>query len=117
MDIVPIDKDKRKLRACLLCSLIKSQAQFRKDGCNNCDEVLGLKGSMDRILDCTSANFEGVISVMKPELSWVSRWQRVDKFSKGLYAMRISGRLPVEIEEELLDKGIKYRPRDGSVRD
>ncbi|XJO78362.1 hypothetical protein BDV3_002815 [Batrachochytrium dendrobatidis] len=44
---------------------------------------------------------------MKPEVSWVARWQRVDKFSKGLYAIRVGGQLPYEVEEELIDKGIK----------
>jgi transcription elongation factor SPT4 len=58
-----------------------------------------------------------MVALMKPETSWVARWQRVDKFVKGMYAIRVAGRLPFEVEEELLDKGIKYRARDGSAKD
>ncbi|KAJ3092534.1 transcription elongation factor spt4 [Quaeritorhiza haematococci] len=112
-DIVP--KEKRKLRACMLCGLIKSNAQFKKDGCENCDEVLNLKKNKDRVAECTSATFDGVVALMQPDRSWVARWQRVDKFTKGLYAIRVTGQLPDDIIDELEDRGIKYRPRDGSV--
>ena len=113
--VLPIEK--RKLRACLLCSLVKTQAQFRRDGCDNCEEVLSLRSSMERVTDCTSPNFDGMIGIMNPERSWVARWQRCDKFVKGIYAIKVNGRLPVEIEEDLQDKGIQYRPRDGSAQD
>jgi transcription elongation factor SPT4 len=49
METLP--SDKRKLRACMLCSLIKTHGQFRKDGCDNCDEILKLRGSGDRVQD------------------------------------------------------------------
>ncbi|KAI8895496.1 Spt4/RpoE2 zinc finger-domain-containing protein [Globomyces pollinis-pini] len=116
-EIVPSDRDKRKLRACMLCSLVKSQTQFIRDGCDNCDEVLSMKNDTDRVLDCTSGNFEGVIAVIRPESSWVSKWQRVDKFTRGVYAVQVTGKLPIDIQEQLLDKGIKYRPRDGTAKD
>ncbi|EGF76881.1 hypothetical protein BATDEDRAFT_92161 [Batrachochytrium dendrobatidis JAM81] len=112
-----LQSEKRKLRACLLCSLLKTQQRFKMEGCDNCEEVLLFKNNTERMLECTSANYDGVIAQMKPEVSWVARWQRVDKFSKGLYAIRVGGQLPYEVEEELIDKGIKYRPRDGSVKD
>ncbi len=41
----------------------------------------------------------------------------VDKFTKGLYAIRVMGRLPEEIEEELKAAGVTYRPRDGTSMD
>ncbi|ORX44190.1 hypothetical protein PIROE2DRAFT_37838 [Piromyces sp. E2] len=113
--IVPVEK--RKLRACLLCGLIKTQNQFRANGCDNCDDVLHLKGHSARVLECTSPNFSGCIAMMQPERSWVARWQRIDKFTKGLYAIKVLGKLPEEIQEELEDKGIKYQPRDGSMQD
>ncbi|TPX72128.1 hypothetical protein SpCBS45565_g00675 [Spizellomyces sp. 'palustris'] len=116
-DVIPTSKDRRHLRACLLCGLIKSAAQFRSTGCENCDEVLHLKDHAKRVTECTSASFDGIIAQMRPEQSWVSRWQRTDKFVKGMYAIRITGRLPEEVQELLNDNGIKYRPRDGSVRD
>lgn len=35
-----------------------------------------MKGYADRIQSCTTTHFEGVISVINPEDSWVARWQR-----------------------------------------
>ncbi|KAK9728068.1 transcription elongation factor spt4 [Basidiobolus ranarum] len=114
-NIVPTEK--RQLRACLLCSLVKNAAQFRQTGCDNCEEILRMRGSNDRVMECTSSTFDGCIAMMKPEESWVARWQRVDKFTKGLYAVRVSGRIPEYVEDELDRRGIKYRPRDGSSKD
>jgi transcription elongation factor SPT4 len=115
MGILPVEK--RRLRACLLCALVKTQAQFRRDGCDNCEEVLQLRSSADRVADCTSPSFDGMIALMNPSRSWVARWQRCDKFAQGMYAIKVSGRLPVDIEEELEERGIRYRPRDGSAQD
>lgn len=55
--------------------------------------------------------------MMQPTSSWVARWQRVDKFVPGLYAMRVGGQLPEEFMEMLADRGIDYRPRDGTAVD
>ena len=72
VDSVP--KDLRQLRACLVCSLIKSFDQFERDGCDNCESVLTLRRNRDNVYDCTSANVEGMIASCKPEDSWVCRW-------------------------------------------
>jgi transcription elongation factor SPT4 len=112
-DIIP---EARKQRACMLCSLVKSLDQFYKTGCENCEDVLNMKHDQDRVMDCTSTQFEGLIALMSPN-SWVGRWQRIENFQRGVYAVQVHGQLPVEIQEQLLDKGIKYRPRDGSMVD
>lgn len=112
MDILP--EEGVKLRACLLCSLIKSADQFREDGCDNCEEVLQLRGSSDRVFECTSSSFYGFIASMKPTDSWVSKWQRITKNYPGIYAIRVNGRLPDDILNTLDNSGIPYRPRDGS---
>ncbi|KAJ3404652.1 transcription elongation factor spt4 [Chytridiales sp. JEL 0842] len=117
MDILPSDSNRRTWRACLLCGLIKTKDQFRRKGCDNCEEILSLKGSQTKVSACTSAQFDGVIGMMNPEVSWVGRWQRVDKFVKGLYAIRVTGRLPEEVVEDMADRGLSYRPRDGSSKD
>ncbi|KAI9105630.1 Spt4/RpoE2 zinc finger-domain-containing protein, partial [Phlyctochytrium arcticum] len=109
--------ERRSLRACLLCGLVKSANQFRVTGCENCEEVLKLKDSNKRIIDCTSSNFDGMIAQLNPAASWVAKWQRTDKFVQGMYAIRVSGRLPESVVDDLGDNGIKYRPRDGSVKD
>ena len=115
-DILPLEK--KKLRACLLCSLIKTQRQFLREGCDNCDEILRLKGSADRVAVCTSAGFDGMIALTNPPSSWVSKWQRINKFQPGLYAIAVAGQLPDDIiEEDLEPRGLTYRPRDGSAHD
>ena len=56
VDIVP--KGMKQLRACLVCSLVKTFDQFENDGCDNCESVLHLKRNRDNVYDCTSSNFE-----------------------------------------------------------
>lgn len=34
------------------------------------------------------------------------------KYVRGMYAVRVTGRLPEEIEAKLEENNIKYRPRD-----
>ena len=93
--VIPTHARSRQLRACLLCSIIQSPGDFKKVGCPNCEEILQvlllpplsrslyihtlclkLKMNQDRILSCTSAQFDGVIAVIDPDASWVARWQR-----------------------------------------
>lgn len=54
---------KRQLRACMLCSLIKTAAQFRDFGCDNCESILKLTRSTERINDCTTTQFEGYLII------------------------------------------------------
>ncbi|XP_015124570.1 transcription elongation factor SPT4 [Diachasma alloeum] len=114
METVP--KDLRGLRACMVCSLIKTFDQFEMDGCENCDEFLRLKNNKDNVFDCTSSNFDGMIAAMSPEDSWVCKWQRINRFTKGVYAISVSGRLPPNIIRDMKSRGIVYRPRDTSQR-
>lgn len=90
----------------MLCSLVKTQLQFQLNGCENCEEVLNYKGDIDKILECTSPSFEGTLALLQPTRSWVGKWQRIEKFQKGIYA--------IDIQEQLLDAGIRYRSRDGT---
>ncbi|UYV79036.1 SUPT4H1 [Cordylochernes scorpioides] len=85
-----IPKDLRNLRACLLCSMIKTLEQFEYDGCDNCEEHLGMKGNRDMVYECTSANFDGMIAMMGPEDSWVAKWQRICKFSWNNFFCHLS---------------------------
>ncbi|KAF5289431.1 hypothetical protein FQA39_LY15120, partial [Lamprigera yunnana] len=125
-----VPKDLRGLRACLVCSLIKTFEQFENEGCDNCDEFLRMKNNRDNIYDCSSTNFDGMIAAMSPEDSWVCKWQRIstlkfdliyftntifiDRFCKGIYAISVSGRLPAGIIREMKSRGFVYRPRDTS---
>ncbi|GAB1608172.1 transcription elongation factor SPT4-like [Argonauta hians] len=114
LDTVP--KDMRNLRACLLCSLVKTFDQFEYEGCDNCDDHLHMKNNRDAVYVCTSSNFDGLISMMGPEDSWVAKWQRISRFTKGCYAISVTGRLPPTVVKDLKRKGISYRPRDTSTR-
>jgi transcription elongation factor SPT4 len=47
----------------------------------------------------------------------VSKWLRIDGFQPGLYAVKVNGKLPQDIVDDLKSKGVVYRPRDGSAQD
>lgn len=103
----------KKLRACLSCSMVKTQAQFREQGCSNC-AFLKMKDNLDNVLDCTSDKFSGLMALTNPPASWVARWQRIDAFTKGLYALTVDGELPDEYVNALEREGRVYYPRDVS---
>ncbi|CDZ96831.1 transcription initiation protein spt4 [Phaffia rhodozyma] len=107
--VLPSQKAKR--RACLYCSILLSPGDFKKRGCPNCDEILQMKGSSDRVSQCTSAQYDGIIAVMR-DGSWVAKWQRTEDYVRGLYAARVMGKLPDEVIDELEAGGYIYQRRD-----
>ena len=115
--IVPADM--KNLRACLFCSLVKTFQQFEMFGCENCT-FLEMEEDKDKVNECTSVSFEGMIALMKPEESWVAKWQRLRSsgrpFHRGVYAISINGRLPSRIVANLEKQGIHYVSRDRSER-
>jgi transcription elongation factor SPT4 len=98
----------------MVCSVIKPQSEFIRSGCPNCEDIVGFQNSPENVADCTSANFNGVIALTDPEKSWVAKWQRLDKYVPGLYAVQVVGIVPPEVMSELANRGIKYVPRDGT---
>lgn len=104
-----------KLRACLGCSQIKTQNLFRKEGCENCP-VLKMKGSISIVNECTSSKFKGMIALLKPENSWVAKWQRINDFKKGVYAMTVEGILPDDYIRDLEKEGRIYHEREESFK-
>ena len=42
---------------------------------------------------------------------------RLAKYVRGMYAVRVKGRVPEDVEQELHDRGIRYRPRDQTDQD
>ncbi|XP_065187866.1 transcription elongation factor SPT4-like [Sycon ciliatum] len=113
MSLDSVPKELRNLRACLLCSMVKTFDQFENDGCDNCEQLLGFRNNAAMIQECTSSSFDGVVSMVSPLDSWVAKWQRIRECVPGIYAISVSGRLPEHIIQEL-DEGrnVKYIPRD-----
>jgi transcription elongation factor SPT4 len=119
----------RSLRACMVCSIVLAGSRFRREGCPNCEEFLELLGHDDAIQECTSQVFEGLITLMDPASSWVARWQRLDSYVPGIYAVKVTGivrvlvtstpihsrtdcilQLPEEIISTVEAAGVKYIP-------
>ncbi|EPE09645.1 transcription elongation factor spt-4 [Ophiostoma piceae UAMH 11346] len=108
----------RYLRACMVCSIVMTYQRFRDEGCPNCEEFLHLAGSPDQIDTCTSTVFEGLLTLANPGKSWAARWQRLDGYVRGVYAIKVSGQLPDDVRGILEDEHrIQYIPRDGSAAD
>lgn len=53
-----------------------------------------------------------MIEIIKQSLSFYI----ADRFTKGIYAISVSGRLPKTIVRDMKNRGIPYRPRDTSQR-
>ncbi|KAI1342111.1 transcription elongation factor spt-4 [Xylariaceae sp. FL0016] len=106
----------RYTRACMVCSIVMTQARFRSEGCPNCP-FLELRGAPEQIENCTSTVYEGIMSIADPKKSWVAKWQRIDSYVPGVYAVKVSGSLPDDIRTQLQDEGHTLIPRDGSAID
>lgn len=95
----------------LLMNFFLGGQRFRDEGCPNCEEFLHLAGSQDQIESCTSQVFEGLITLADPSKSWVAKWQRLDGYVPGVYAIKVSGQLPDEMRSALEDEyRIQYIP-------
>ncbi|KAI5956588.1 SPT4 [Candida jiufengensis] len=107
----------RSERACMLCGIIQPMKRFQVDGCPNCESLLHYTES-GNVTQCTSPSFEGLVALGEANKgSWVAKWLRIDSFAPGLYAVKVNGKLPPMIVEELEEQSIIYRPRDGSAED
>lgn len=106
----------RNMRACMVCSIVKTQQQFLSQGCPNCS-FLELRGNQDMIAECTSQVFEGLITISDTSRSWVARWQRLEGYVPGCYAVQVEGVLPDEVITTAEESGVHYIPRDGSVNE
>jgi transcription elongation factor SPT4 len=134
----------RSLRACMVCSIIQLQSvrfstlstslsrlckpdalpkklysltlpqKFQTSGCPNCESLLQLAGNADAINDCTSSNFNGCIALADPASSWVAKWQRLESYAPGMYAVQVIGKLTEETLQSLEDAGVRFVPRDGT---
>lgn len=107
----------RNMRACMVCSIVRTQQQFMQQGCPNCEDILELIGNPEQINDCTSQVFDGLIAVADTKRSWVARYQRLEGYVPGVYATQVEGILPEEVIGAVESAGINYVPRDGSEQE
>lgn len=107
----------RNMRACMVCSIVRTQQQFATQGCPNCEEILELAGNPEQINDCTSQVFEGLITVADTSRSWVARYQRLEGYVPGVYATQVEGILPEDVLSAVESAGVNYVPRDGSEQE
>ncbi|PGH29911.1 transcription elongation factor spt4 [[Emmonsia] crescens] len=70
-----------------------------REGCPNCDHILGLAGNGEKIQQCTSQVFEGLITLADQRASWVARWQRLEGYVPGTYAVKVTGTMKMREEE------------------
>ncbi|PNS13834.1 hypothetical protein CAC42_1325 [Sphaceloma murrayae] len=104
----------KNLRACLICSIVQTTTRFYNGGCPNCESFLELAGNSDSIQDCTSQVFEGLITMSDPGSSWVAKWQRLEGYVPGVYAVKVQGILPDDVLQTVEGAGVRYIPRDGT---
>ncbi|KAL6504596.1 hypothetical protein OROHE_023354 [Orobanche hederae] len=98
-----------ELRACLRCRLVKMYDQFRESGCENCP-FFQMEEDHERVVDCTTSNFNGIISIMDPANSWAARWLRVAKFVPGCYTLAVSDALPQDLQNMCEEEHVPYVP-------
>lgn len=105
-----VPNDLKSIRACKRCGILKTQAQFYDDGCDNCP-FLDMADNMERVNSCTTAFYEGQAAILDPRESWAAKWIRVDNCLPGVYAITVTGQLDRDVEEDLENRGIRWRCR------
>ena len=81
----------KHLRACMVCSFVQLHSRFLSEGCPNCEPHLGMVGAPEVVEECTSPVYEGLISLVDPMNSWVAKWNRLEGFAPGVYAVKVVG--------------------------
>lgn len=84
--------------------MFPGKQRFRSHGCPNCP-FLELQGNSEALDSCTSTVFEGLITIKDPKKSWVAKWQRLDSYIPGVYATKVSGSIPEDIRNGLIEDG------------
>ncbi|CAA9987197.1 transcription elongation factor SPT4, putative [Plasmodium knowlesi strain H] len=87
-----------KMRACLSCRLLRTEAEFYQNGCSNC-KFLQMAGDRHRIHDCTTENFNGFMAITTPTKSWMAQYNDLSKYAPGFYALQVVGELPESIRD------------------
>lgn len=89
----------KTLRACLRCRQIMNKEQFVEYGCPNCRDTLAMQGSEPRVLACTTSNFQGFMTLIRPG-AFASRFIGLEHRRPGCYALTTKGSIPDHILHE-----------------
>jgi len=68
-----------------------------------------LANAPDAIQECTSQVYEGLITLADASQSWVARWQRLDGYVPGVYAVKVVGMVSVRTDWAWLGLGFLWR--------
>ena len=82
-----------------------------RDGNENVPFLLS-PNEREIVFEVTSPNFDGLVAMMKPDESWVARWQGITAFVPGCYALRVRGTLPEQHRQTLEENGARYHNLD-----
>ena len=63
-------------------------------GCDNCFFLP--EGESRRF---TTPYYQGCVALMQPKASWVARWQKIQNFIPGCYAVKIVADIPPEVDD------------------
>lgn len=96
----------KQLRACYVCKLIKTGPQFLDSGCENC-RWMAEEIEHSNLDEFTTSNFSGLMTVMDPKSSWVSKWTHTAKAVPGCYALSLNDPPPRTLQEKLESRGIR----------
>eukprot|EP01084_Bolivina_argentea_P303127 523287_1 len=110
IDMAALPTDMKGWRACMSCALIKTFSQFADRGCDNCP-FLSVEEGLERVHECTSQHFSGVIALIEPQTSWVARWQGYTMYKPGMYAVDVIGELHIQDKETMTEAGIMWKCR------
>jgi len=90
----------RKLRACVRCLLVKSEQQWHREGCDNCED-LEIRGDLEKVLKYTTPNYEGLVALIDGRNSWAARWNHLEQKIPGCYAVSVER--SEDLEDDLGD--------------
>ena len=86
-----VPNDMKKLSCCPTCRLILDQQQWisvYKMTCPNC-----------KTTDIEPRDFQGMISLIMPDNSWVAKWNGIDENMPGVYVIKMINDAQMEREE------------------
>lgn len=56
-----------------------------------------MRGSSETVNECTSQVFEGMIVLNGHDRSWVAKWQRLEGYQPGTYAVKVVGTVSIDV--------------------